>query len=68
MNITYIQTRLQEIRDIKHDYEAAHSLEDKLFYDFIDFIAEDKRMPLKIRLLAFEVLKSSSIDFARYTA
>jgi hypothetical protein len=56
------RNRVTEIEDNKHDDEAAHSLEDKLYLDVLRQLAEQGNT------LAAEAIKASDIEFARWCA
>ena len=57
--------RVQHIRDIANDPEAAHGAEDQLFLDFVRHVASFEGPH---RAIAEEILKSGEIDFPRYCA
>lgn len=66
-----MQDRIKEIEACAGDYEVAHSKEDSLYLDFIDYLA---RMDLRnveigeIKYRAQDLQKTQNIDFVRYTA
>ena len=65
MNRQIIQQRLDEIQELaitQRDYEAAHSKEDQLYYDFIRHIAS---MGGPYAERALQVLQSRAIAFER---
>jgi hypothetical protein len=65
MTLEEIKARIEKIKAISDDPEAAHSAEDDLYRDFIDHVAKRKD---KIGEMAYYVLKSKQLDFPRYTA
>lgn len=65
MDIQEVKTRVQDIKNFKGDYEAAHSKEDELHREVLKAISEGEENPEK---LAEEALKTREIDFARYCA
>ena len=65
MTIEEIQKRLQAIKDVKDDYEKAHSREDELWRDVLRAISKGADNAPE---LAKEVLKSRRIQFARACA
>jgi hypothetical protein len=66
MTIQSITTRLAAIEDAKGDPETAHSMEDRLRWDFIKYVKERSRtFDLHLYRKAAEVLKSDDIDFER---
>lgn len=70
MKIQEIQLRIAEIKTSAGDYEAAHALEDKLYQDLLQYIADKGGIlsPWHIRDLARAALKAKDIKFDRYTA
>ena len=66
MTVTGIEERVRAIRERRHDAEEAHSLEDRLYTDFIAFIASGEDGP--IREMAQAILKTQEIDFPRWCA
>lgn len=65
-SIDYIRGRVSAIEASTGDPEAAHGLEDELHKDFIRYVAENGTG--KLRQMATEVLKTNSLDFARWCA
>ncbi len=65
MNIEEIQYRIKAINEISHDDEAAHSLEDRLYEDFIKHVSKRKD---KIGNMARQILATQEIDFSRWCA
>ena len=62
MTTKEIKDRLKEIKGTKKDFEVAHSLEDKLWEDFIGYIAGNySNLGRKAQL----VLTSRDIKFQR---
>lgn len=72
MTLEEIEIKLQEIKDVSGDDEKAHSLADKLYFDFVKYIAEETRnIPIgktTLSSLAKRVLKVEDIDFKRWCA
>ena len=66
MTIETIKKRIEEIKDVRWDFESAHGMEDRLYTDFIRYvsIAGDKELAEK----AHEILKTEHIEFPRYCA
>lgn len=60
-----VLARVDEIRDQRHDDEAAHSLEDDLWGEVLREIAAGADNAAE---LAAAALKSNDIDFARWCA
>lgn len=67
MDVTEVQHRIQAIADVAGDYERAHSLEDDLFTEALNEIANTSTDP-RARTLAGAALASREIDFQRVTA
>ena len=65
MNIHEIRERVQTIRDIADDDEAAHCGEDSLWRDVLLAIAQGSRSPSE---LATEALVTKEIEFERWCA
>lgn len=65
MELKEIQERVQAIRDVAGDAEAAHSLEDALLQDFIAYVAT---LPIPIAEKAKAVMATNAIDFERWCA
>ena len=65
-----IETRIEAIRNAANewDFEAAHSLEDELMHDFIEYIASLLVGSGSLRAKAVLVLSTKDIDFIRVTA
>ncbi len=61
-----VRKRVAEIAEIKGDPEAAHSSEDALWQDVLNFIAQD--MPADAAELAREAVKTADLPFARWYA
>lgn len=57
--------RVQDIRDSAGDDEVAHSLEDRLYHDFVKMVAAQEG---PFRAIAEEILKTEVIDFERWCA
>lgn len=69
MTFEEIQQRVQAIRDTAWDFEVAHSLEDKLYRDFVAWIASGAECDgMVLADLAGDILKTREIAFSRYTA
>ena len=65
MDIHEVRERVQAIRDIAEDDEAAHCNEDGLWRDVLAAIAEGSSNSAE---LAREALVTGEIDFARWCA
>lgn len=61
-----IEARIKEIKNRSHDDEIAHSLEDQLYENFIEWIAESAGN--EAGELAELVLTTREISFARWCA
>lgn len=68
MKPKYIKEKLAEIKSVAWDDEAAHSREDDLLWEFIEFIAHEPTVPPRIRRYARMIMKSSDIKFSRWYA
>jgi hypothetical protein len=66
MKIKQIERWVEEIREIAHDCEAAHTLEDDLYEAFIEYVASNGAKDLKKK--AKLILTTKQIDFPRYTS
>jgi len=67
MKIEEIQGRLDEIADIRADDEVAHSTEDSLLKEFIEYVAKspnDSQLSDKAKM----VLSTFDIEFNRWCA
>lgn len=58
--------RVEEIRKVAGDDEVAHSMEDQLYYDFVDWAAENSHPA--IQEMAIELRKVRDVNFARWHA
>jgi hypothetical protein len=65
MTLEYVAAQVAAIRQAAGDFEVAHAWEDELREDVLKAIASGAPDAAK---LAREVLKTSEIKFARYTA
>lgn len=63
-----IQDKLNAIKALSWDHEAAHSLEDELYHDFITYISNSLKVHKDVSEMALLVLSSKKIEFPRYTA
>ena len=69
MKLYEVKERLAEIERLKYDDETAHSLEDDLFYDFVEAVKDGMYKTKKeIIDVAFELYKVRDIKFARWHA
>lgn len=64
MNIDSIRSEIKDIEDMSHNPEVAHEMEDDLYTDFIQFIANSSNN--EFSKLAQEVLKAKEINFRRW--
>lgn len=65
MTPSEVTERVSAIRELRHDDERAHSEEIWLRHDVLRAIANGADNPAQ---LAVEALKTSDIDFSRWTA
>jgi hypothetical protein len=65
MNKYEISERLRAIAECAGDAERAHSMEDKLYIDFVKFIASNKN---PFTDMAELILTSEYINFSRWCA
>ncbi|WP_024427708.1 hypothetical protein [Bacillus safensis] len=63
MTVDDVQERVEVIRQIALDDEAAHGMEDELYIDVLEAIANGADNPEK---LAAEALKTQDIEFYRW--
>jgi hypothetical protein len=68
MDMKQIKDRIDRIKACAGDDESAHSQEDGLMRDFIEFIAISEGCDPGINDMAHEVLKTDDIEFARWCA
>jgi hypothetical protein len=70
MTLLEISRRLREIESSKGDDEIAHSMEDDLIYDFIEYLSNLQQSDIDYRIVdkAQEILKVKDIDFERWYA
>lgn len=68
MDINEIQERLAHIQSFSEcdADDDAHSAEDRLYLDFVQFVAQSGQEPLSS--MATEVLKTKDMDFDRWYA
>jgi len=67
MTIEDIEVRIKEIRREAHDCESAHSLEDSLRLEFIEYIATLEGLP-SLAAKAKLVASTEGIEFKRWYA
>lgn len=60
MTVKEIADRIEQINEVKRDYEIAHSMEDELREDVLKAIARGSK---NAKALAEEALKTSDISF-----
>jgi hypothetical protein len=60
-----VKQRVKDIKDNADDYESAHSMEDDLYQDVLNAIAEGAEDAVG---LAKEALKTTKINFPRHCA
>jgi hypothetical protein len=65
MRVADVQKRVEEIRAIAYDYEAAHSGEDRLHLEVLEAIAVGAS---QAKGLASAALETREIKFARWCA
>lgn len=68
LTIESVKRRVQEIRDNVNDYEKAHGLEDKLYYEVLVDIGNNLPSNNYYHKLIKEAVKAHKIEFSRYTA
>lgn len=68
MSVDDVRKRVADIAAAAGDPEVAHSLEDDLYRDFVTAIASGHWSSFRIEGVAFEVLKTKDISFARRCA
>jgi len=72
MTIKEIQDKVKKIEELAqaNNYEDAHALEDNLYREFVNSLANFKTRPHPqvIAAQAAAVAKTQNLDFARYTA
>lgn len=70
MNMTRmdVRDRLEHIRDIAGDDEAAHGAQDALFREVLTAIASGTGSLRNARVIAEDALTVDEIDFARWMA
>jgi len=66
MTLEEIKDQITKIDSVKRDDEVAHSMEDDLYYAFVDYLAEYAIEPYKT--LAIELRKVRDIQFDRWHA
>ena len=64
ITVEYIKRELNRIKATTGDYETAHSMENQLHHDVLEYIA--KMNPTNAAQLAGVALRSSEIDFVRH--
>tara|TARA_R110000737_G_C14623309_1_gene494003 strand:+ start:10056 stop:10259 length:204 start_codon:yes stop_codon:yes gene_type:complete len=67
MNRNEIIMRINDIKELRGDDESAHSLEDELYYDFIEYLST-ACVPLLVREKAKLILTTKKINFSRWCA
>lgn len=69
MEIEEIKKRVEQIERFKDDDEVAHSLEDNLFYEFVESIKNNNFKNLEEAIIASEeLMKVREIEFGRWHA
>lgn len=69
MGIEEIKKRVEQIEGYKDDDEVAHSLEDNLFYEFVESIKNNNFKNLEEVIIASEeLMKVREIEFGRWHA
>ena len=66
MEMSDISDRIKKIHEERGDPERAHDLEDSLYRDFIQHVAEHG--PEDLREKAKAILKTEELDFPRWCA
>lgn len=65
MNLKTIKKRIEQIKQKTDDDGVAHSIEDDLYLDFINYVAKNSKNK-KIKEMALEVLKTNEISFDKW--
>lgn len=65
ITVAMVESRVEQIAAVAHDYEAAHSHADRLFDEVLAAIAEGHP---RAQALANAALKVNELGFSRYTA
>lgn len=68
MNLEYIKQSLKDLEEIRGDDEIAHSVEDSMYQDFVEFISKGDFDKSELIEMAKELLKSQDINFSRWCA
>jgi len=68
MTIEEIEKRVNHIRAIAGDDEAAHSYEDRLHLEFIKYVASLTEQPPELAAKAKLVASTEAIGFSRWCA
>jgi hypothetical protein len=66
MTKQHIRDRIAEIELVRSDNEVAHIREDKLYYEFVEYVGRTDRG--KLGELARELMEVRKLDFARWHA
>ena len=66
MDLKHIQKIIKQIKNQAGDDEGAHSLEDDLYHNFIEWLSQTRKDDIGI--MAKEIIKTEKIDFARWCA
>ena len=66
MDIEEVRLTVEQIRKSVADPEGAHSLEDRLMIDFIEYVEMSGSRELEV--MAREILKTQDIEFPRWRA
>ncbi len=69
MNVDTVEARIDQIREVGDcNPEIAHEMEDQLFMDFIEWVAEKQPAPAEAATVAKAVMKVLDLDFPRWYA
>ena len=68
MKIVEIEKRISAIKEALPDYEKAHSLEDDLYLDFIEYVTRTTDDKWSMRQKARMIRDTRDIKFSRYCA
>jgi len=63
-----VRNRVNKIRAEARDFEKAHSMEDKLHQDVLWYIATSQLTLEEARDLAYEAMRTRTIQFGRHCA
>lgn len=65
MKVNEVKERIEGIKEVVYDDETAHILEDNLYHDFVEYVAQEKGKAARIARL---ILTTDKIEFCRWCA